>query len=81
MLQILGAWFQFSSEKNKLESIYTKNVNADVYSMEMIRLLAVNKFGSTMLDFWPTIPIRLGAHMQFLVGQPFSCLSDYHRII
>jgi hypothetical protein len=23
----------------------------------------------------------LGAHMQFLVGQPFSCMSDYHRII
>jgi hypothetical protein len=25
--------------------------------------------------------LSLGAHMQFLVGQPFSCMSDYHRII
>jgi hypothetical protein len=25
--------------------------------------------------------VRLGAHMQFLVGRPVSCMSDYHRII
>jgi hypothetical protein len=25
--------------------------------------------------------LTLGVHMQFSVGQPFSCMSDYHRII
>jgi hypothetical protein len=28
-----------------------------------------------------SLNVSLGAHMQFLVGQPFSCMSDYHRII